>query len=53
MIKNKKQYLWLTILAIAIILIVGTSYALFQKNIIGSNGKIIYQVGDLEVKLLQ
>ena len=53
MIKNKKQYLWLTILAIAIILIVGTSYALLQKNIIGSNGKIIYQVGDLEVKLLQ
>ena len=32
-------------------MILGVSYALLQKDIIGNNRKIIYQVGDLEVKL--
>ena len=51
MFKNKKQFILLTILIIILILIIGTSYALLQKNIIGGNGKIVYKVGDLEVKL--
>ena len=51
MFKNKKQFILLTILIIILILIIGTSYALLQKNIIGANGKVVYKVGDLEVKL--
>ena len=51
MFKNKKQFIFLTILIIILILIIGTSYALLQKNIIGANGKVVYKVGNLEVKL--
>ena len=39
------------IFLILLIGIIGVSYALLQKDIIGSNEKIIYKIGDLEVKL--
>ena len=29
----------------------GVSYALLTKNIVGSSNKVIYKVGDLDVKL--
>ena len=48
--KNKK-ILFLVIFLILLIGIIGVSYALLQKDIIGSNEKIIYKIGDLEVKL--
>ena len=48
--KNKKIF-FLVILLIMLIAIIGISYGLLQKNIVSSNEKIIYKVGDLEVKL--
>ena len=48
---KKKKIFFLVIFLILLIGIIGVSYALLQKDIIGSNRKIIYQVGDLEVKL--
>ena len=36
---------------LVVLIILGVSYALLQKDMAGDNGKIIYQVGDLEVKL--
>ena len=47
----RKKYVLIISLILVIIMILRVSYALLQKAIIGSNGKIIYQVGDLEVKL--
>ena len=47
----KKRYVLIISLILVIIKILGVSYALLQKDIIGSNGKIIYKIGDLEVKL--
>ena len=47
----KKRYVLIISLILVIIMILGVSYALLQKDIIGSNGKIIYKIGDLEVKL--
>ena len=47
----RKKYVLIISLILVIIMILGVSYALLQKDIIGDNGKIIYQVGDLEVKL--
>ena len=49
--KRREKYILIISLILGIIMIFGISYALLQKDIIGSNGKIIYQVGDLEVKL--
>ena len=49
--KKKKIYILVIGLICVLIIILGVSYALLQKNIVGSNEKIIYQVGDLEVKL--
>ena len=48
---KKKKILFLVIFLILLIGIIGVSYALLQKDIIGSNEKIIYKIGDLEVKL--
>ena len=47
----RKKYVLIISLIIVIIMILGVSYALLQKDIIGNNRKIIYQVGDLKVKL--
>ena len=47
----KKRYVLIISLILVIIMIFGVSYALLQKDIIGSNGKIIYKIEDLEVKL--
>ena len=47
----RKKYVLIISLILVIIMILGVSYALFQKDIIGNNRKIIYQVGDLKVKL--
>ena len=47
----KKRYVLIISLILVIIMILGVSYALLQKDIIGSNEKIIYKIGDLEVKL--
>ena len=51
MIKINKKYWYLLFLVIVITLIIGTSYALLTKNIVGSSNKVIYKVGDLDVKL--
>ena len=51
MIKINKKYWYLLFLVIAITLIIGTSYALLTKNIVGSSNKVIYKIGDLDVKL--
>ena len=32
-------------------MILGVSYALLQKNIVSDIGKVIYKIGDLEIKL--
>ena len=47
----RKKYVLIISLILVIIMILGVSYALLQKDIIGNNRKIIYQVGDLKVKL--
>ena len=52
MMKNKrKDLLILLFLMFITVLVIGTSYALLTKNIIGGNNKVVYKVGDLEVKL--
>ena len=52
MMKNKrKNLLILLFLMFITVLVIGTSYALLTKNIIGGNNKVVYKVGDLEVKL--
>ena len=51
MIKINKKYWYLLFLVIVITLIIGISYALLTKNIVGSSNKVIYKVGDLDVKL--
>ena len=47
----KKKYILIMSLILVVLIILGVSYALLQKNVVGDNEKIIYQVGDLEVKL--
>ncbi len=49
--KRKKVYVLIISLILVLIIILGISYALLQKNIVGNSNKVIYQVGDLEVKL--
>ena len=52
MMKNKrKDLLILLFLMFITVLVIGTSYALLTKNIIGGSNKVVYKVGDLEVKL--
>ena len=47
----KKKYILIMSLILVLIIILGVSYALLQKNIVSDNEKVIYRVGDLEVKL--
>ena len=47
----RRKYVLIISLILVIIMILGVSYALLQKDIIGSSGKIIYKIGDLEIKL--
>ena len=49
--KKRKDLLILLFLISIIVLVIGVSYALLTKNIIGGNNKVVYKVGDLEVKL--
>ena len=47
----KKKYILIMSLILIGLIILGVSYALLQKNIVSDNEKVIYRVGDLEVKL--
>ena len=47
----KKKYILIMSLILIVLIILGVSYALLQKNIVSDNEKVIYRVGDLEVKL--
>ena len=49
--KRKRNYILITSLILVLMIILGVSYSLLQKNIVGNSNKVIYQVGDLEVKL--
>ena len=50
--KRKRKDLLILLFLISItVLVIGVSYALLTKNIIGGNNKVVYKVGDLEVKL--
>ena len=49
--RKRKDLLILLFLMFITVLVIGTSYALLTKNIIGSSNKVVYKVGDLEVKL--
>ena len=50
-VKKRKVFILIISLVVTIIVVLGVSYALLQKNVVSDNGKIIYKVGDLEVKL--
>ena len=47
----EKRYVLIISFILVIIMILGVSYALLQKNIVSDIGKVIYKIGDLEVKL--
>ena len=50
--KRKRKDLLILLFLISItVLVIGTSYALLTKNIIGGSNKVVYKVGDLKVKL--
>ena len=49
--KKRKDLLILLFLMSITVLVIGVSYALLTKNIIGGSNKVVYRVGDLEVKL--
>ena len=49
--KKRKDLLILLFLISITVLVIGVSYALLTKNIIGGSNKVVYRVGDLEVKL--
>ena len=50
--KRKRKDLLILLFLISItVLVIGVSYALLTKNIIGGSNKVVYKVGDLEVKL--
>ena len=49
--KKRKDLLILLFLISITVLVIGVSYALLTKNIIGGSNKVVYKVGDLEVKL--
>ena len=49
--RKRKDLLILLFLIFITVLVIGVSYALLTKNIIGGNNKVVYKVGDLEVKL--
>ncbi len=47
----KKINILIITLILVVLITLGVSYALLQKNIVGDSNKVIYQIGDLEVKL--
>lgn len=49
--KERKKYIIIISLILIVIVTLGISYALLAKNISGNSEKIIYKIGDLEVKL--
>ena len=50
--KRKRKDLLILLFLISItVLVIGVSYALLTKNIIGGSNKVVYKVGDLDVKL--
>ena len=49
--KKRKDLLILLFLISITVLVIGVSYALLTKNIIGGSNKVVYKVGDLDVKL--
>ena len=49
--RKRKDLLILLFLMSITVLVIGVSYALLTKDIIGGNNKVVYKVGDLEVKL--
>lgn len=49
--KKRKVFILIISLVVTIIVVLGVSYALLEKNVVSDNGKVIYKVGDLEVKL--
>ena len=49
--RKRKDLLILLFLMSITVLVIGVSYALLTKNIIGSSNKVVYKIGDLEVKL--
>ena len=49
--RKRKDLLILLFLIFITVLVIGVSYALLTKNIIGGSNKVVYKVGDLEVKL--
>ena len=49
--KKRKDLLILLFLMSITVLVIGVSYALLTKNIIGGSNKVVYKVGDLDVKL--
>lgn len=50
-VKKRKVFILIISLVVTIIVVLGVSYALLEKNVVSDNGKVIYKVGDLEVKL--
>ena len=49
--KKRKDLLILLFLISITVLVIGVSYALLTKNIIGGSNEVVYKVGDLDVKL--
>ena len=49
--RKRKDLLILLFLIFITVLVIGVSYALLTKNIIGGSNKVVYKVGDLDVKL--
>ena len=49
--KERKKYIIMISLILIVVVTLGISYALLAKNISGNSEKIIYKIGDLEVKL--
>ena len=49
--RKRKDLLILLFLMSITVLVIGVSYALLTKNIIGSSNKVVYKIGDLEVKI--
>ena len=47
----KKKLILIISLVATIVIVFGVSYSLLQKDVLVNNGKIIYKVGELEVKL--
>ena len=49
--KKSKRLMLIICLILVATIVLGVSYALLTKNVVGSSNKVIYKVGDLDVKL--